>query len=75
MGKVFKKLILFLIKIYRITLSPFIGRECRFYPSCSVYAQDALNKKKLLTALYLIIHRILRCNPFCKGGYDPVKED
>ncbi|MBN1232175.1 MAG: membrane protein insertion efficiency factor YidD [Candidatus Coatesbacteria bacterium] len=61
-----------MIRIYRITISPLLPPSCIFTPSCSQYAFEALSKYHLWKSLYLIIKRILRCNPFGKGGYDPV---
>ncbi|BAI79849.1 conserved hypothetical protein [Deferribacter desulfuricans SSM1] len=62
-----------LIDFYQILLSPFLGRNCRYYPTCSQYAKEAIVKKGILRGLLLSLWRILRCNPFSKGGYDPVK--
>lgn len=59
-------------RLYQLTLSPYLGRNCRFSPTCSAYAIDALHKHPLPKAMLLTIWRILRCNPFCRGGYDPV---
>jgi putative membrane protein insertion efficiency factor len=56
-----KKLLLFLIRVYQLTLSPFFGQHCRFTPSCSHYACEAIER-----------HGIVRCQPFCEGGHDPV---
>lgn len=68
-----KKLILFLIRTYQVTLSPrFSGGACRFTPTCSQYAVEAIETHGLLKGSALAFWRILRCNPFCKGGYDPV---
>ncbi|MBW7875086.1 MAG: membrane protein insertion efficiency factor YidD [Candidatus Cloacimonetes bacterium] len=58
-------------KIYQPLFSPFVGRSCRFYPSCSNYGLDSLGKYGFFKANLKIVSRILRCNPFCKGGYDP----
>ncbi|HHY64655.1 MAG TPA: membrane protein insertion efficiency factor YidD [Clostridiaceae bacterium] len=70
----FKKLIIGLIKLYRKYLSPLKGRPtCRFYPTCSQYALDAVTKYGALKGTYLAILRILKCHPFHPGGYDPVK--
>ena len=55
-----------------MTVSPTLGPTCRFHPTCSNYAIDALEKKTLLKGLYLIVVRILKCNPLFKGGQDPV---
>ncbi len=68
-----KKLILFLIRTYQVTLSPrFSGGACRFTPTCSQYAMEAIETHGLIKGSALAFWRILRCNPFCKGGYDPV---
>ncbi|WP_423302517.1 membrane protein insertion efficiency factor YidD [Deferribacter thermophilus] len=68
-----KKFLILLINLYQILLSPLFGRNCRYYPSCSQYAKEAIVKKGILKGLLLSGWRILRCNPFSKGGYDPVK--
>lgn len=65
-------ILLRLLWAYRMGIRPLLGPSCRFTPSCSAYAEEALKKKPLLTALWLIIKRLLRCGPWCKGGYDPV---
>lgn len=68
-----KKLILFLIRTYQVTLSPrFSGGACRFTPTCSQYAVEAIETHGLIKGSAIAFWRILRCNPFCKGGYDPV---
>ncbi|MBO6178701.1 MAG: membrane protein insertion efficiency factor YidD [Selenomonadaceae bacterium] len=67
-----KKALLFFIECYRKYLSPLKPPVCRFYPSCSAYVYEAIEKYGALMGLYLGVKRILRCNPFCKGGYDPV---
>lgn len=61
-----------LIWLYRVTLSWALGKHCRFYPTCSQYGLDAYRTHSTLRATTLTAYRILRCNPFCKGGYDPV---
>lgn len=61
-----------LIWVYRVTLSPFIGRQCRYEPTCSRYAEDALRTYPLRRALPMAAARIARCHPLAKGGYDPV---
>lgn len=65
---------LVLIKIYQLTLSPMLGPKCRFHPSCSYYAMDALKTHGLLVGGWLSIKRILKCHPLNPGGYDPVPE-
>ena len=61
-----------LIRFYRYWLSPLLGSNCRFYPSCSCYAEEALNSHGVPRGLYLSARRILRCHPWHSGGYDPV---
>lgn len=67
-----KKIIICIVKLYRKYISPLKKPCCRFTPTCSQYAIEAIEKYGVLKGLYLSIKRILRCNPFCKGGYDPV---
>lgn len=68
--------ILFIIPIrfYRYVISPVLGPRCRFFPSCSEYAEEAFKTHGVLAGSYLTAHRLLRCHPFCKGGLDPVPE-
>lgn len=61
-----------LIQFYRLFISPMLGPRCRFYPSCSVYALEALEQHSLSFALWLIIKRLARCQPWGGSGYDPV---
>ena len=72
-GQIAKRVFLVFIKWYQLTISPLIGPSCRFHPTCSNYAAEAIEKKSLLVAAYLILFRLLRCNPLFKGGQDPVK--
>jgi putative membrane protein insertion efficiency factor len=65
--------ILWLIKGYRRYLSPPLPPRCRFYPSCSRYAMEALERHGIFRGGYLAIRRILRCHPFSEGGCDPLK--
>jgi putative membrane protein insertion efficiency factor len=65
------RLLIMLVRLYQVTLSPFIGRNCRFQPTCSHYMIGAVEKYGFWRGSWLGIYRILRCNPFCKGGYDP----
>jgi putative membrane protein insertion efficiency factor len=69
-----KKLAVSAINFYRNFLSFSKLPCCRFYPSCSAYAAEAIEKKGLFKGLLLSSFRIIRCNPFSRGGYDPVKE-
>lgn len=68
-----KKIIIYFIKMYRKYISPLKGPSCRFHPTCSQYSMEALEKYGLLKGGLMSIKRILRCNPYNKGGYDPVK--
>jgi putative membrane protein insertion efficiency factor len=71
-----KKILLWLIDVYQRILSPLKGRAtCRFYPTCSAYAHEAIEIYGPLKGIYLAIRRILKCNPFHNGGYDPVKRE
>lgn len=78
----FKKSILILVKIYQKTVSPDSGifsfwlktRVCRFYPSCSEYAYEAIDKYGVKKGIVLALKRLLSCHPFNPGGYDPVEE-
>lgn len=67
-----KKVVLKLISFYRKNISPLSPPCCRFIPTCSQYALEAIEKYGVLKGGLLALWRILRCNPFCKGGYDPV---
>ena len=67
-----KQILLALVRFYRRAISPFCRPCCRFYPTCSQYALEAIEKYGALKGGYLAVRRILRCNPFHKGGYDPV---
>lgn len=67
-----KWIILKLIKLYQYVVSPMIGPVCRFYPSCSQYAFEAVSKYGSLKGSFLAIKRLLKCHPFNQGGFDPV---
>ena len=69
-----KHLCIGLIKIYQKAISPLKPPCCRFYPTCSAYAVTAFQKRGFFVGLALTVWRILRCNPFCRPGYDPVPE-
>jgi putative membrane protein insertion efficiency factor len=62
------------VRGYRLLLSPWLGNSCRFYPTCSDYSLQALEKHGAAVGTYMTIHRIARCHPFCAGGHDPVPE-
>ncbi len=67
-----KKTLTFLIKFYQLCISPFLGNCCRFYPSCSDYAIEAIEKHGAAIGLLIAMKRILRCGPWNKGGIDKV---
>lgn len=70
-----KYIAIWLIKFYQRCLSPLKRRPCcRFMPTCSAYALEAFQKRGFFVGLALTVWRVLRCNPFCAGGYDPVPE-
>lgn len=60
------------IRAYQVLISPLLGPRCRFWPSCSDYALEAIEVHDLATGLHLGARRLLRCHPWCKGGVDPV---
>ena len=70
-----KYILIRLIRFYKLFISPCLPPACRFYPTCSVYFMEALEKKGLVKGFLMGVYRILRCNPFCKGGYDPVDQE
>ena len=67
-----KKIIIYLIKFYQITLSPLLGSNCRFHPTCSQYMIEAINLHGVLKGLSLGFKRISKCHPLGSKGYDPV---
>jgi len=68
-----KFLVLDMIGVYKAFVSPLLPPACRFEPTCSEYAKQAVEKYGVIRGLGMGIWRILRCQPFCKGGHDPVK--
>ena len=69
-----KHVMIWLVRLYQKIISPLKPPCCRFTPTCSAYAIEAFRKRGFFVGLILTSWRILRCNPFCKGGYDPVPE-
>ena len=69
-----KHLCIGLIKFYQKAISPLKSPCCRFYPTCSAYAVTAFQKRGFFVGLALTVWRLLRCNPFCRPGYDPVPD-
>ncbi len=70
MGFLFKGL----VRFYQCFISPILPPMCRFYPSCSSYALEAIDRHGALKGLFFTLKRLMRCHPYCAGGYDPVKE-
>ena len=68
-----KKFVVSILRFYKKFISPALPESCRFYPTCSEYAAAAVGKYGVLKGSIKSIYRIMRCNPFNKGGYDPVK--
>lgn len=66
------KLLILFIKFYQYFVSPLTGQNCRYYPSCSAYALEAVTKHGSLKGTVLAVKRVLRCHPFHAGGFDPV---
>lgn len=70
-----KKIAFFFLKLYKYTLSRVIGRKCKYRPTCSMYMYDAIDKWGVVRGTILGLFRLIRCNPFSKGGFDPVPEN
>jgi len=66
------KILLLLFKFYQYFISPLLGNNCRFYPTCSEYAKEAITTQGNIKGLWLTLKRIIKCQPFCNGGYDAV---
>ncbi|MCK4869565.1 MAG: membrane protein insertion efficiency factor YidD [Gammaproteobacteria bacterium] len=69
-----RKILIVLIAIYRYLISPLLGPRCRFYPTCSQYATEAITKHGVFYGCWLALRRIVRCHPLNPGGFDPVPE-
>jgi len=67
-----RRLLIFLLSIYKACLSPFLGNRCRFYPSCSDYAREAIASHGAARGSLLALRRLGKCHPWHEGGYDPV---
>ncbi|MCH6558854.1 membrane protein insertion efficiency factor YidD [candidate division KSB1 bacterium] len=65
--------VVYLIRIYQILISPLIGSNCRFHPSCSNYAIESFSQYGVMKGLFLTLKRLSKCHPWHPGGYDPVK--
>lgn len=69
-----RRLLIGLVKGYRLLLSPWLGASCRFEPTCSIYAIQALEQHGTAAGSYLTLRRLARCQPWCDGGCDPVPD-
>ncbi len=67
-----RRMLMGLVRAYRLLLSPSLGSACRFEPSCSAYALQALERHGAAGGTYLTLRRLARCHPWCEGGHDPV---
>lgn len=67
-----QKILIALVRGYRYAISPLLGNHCRFYPSCSTYAETALATHGVTRGAWLTVKRLVRCHPGCAGGHDPV---
>ena len=72
---IFSYPLILIIYVYRYTLSPLIGNQCRFYPTCSHYAEEAVKKHGAWRGSIMAIRRLFRCHPWHEGGFDPVPEE
>jgi putative membrane protein insertion efficiency factor len=69
-----QRLLITVVKAYRLVLSPWLGSACRFQPTCSYYAIEALTRHGAASGTHLTFKRLARCHPWCDGGHDPVPE-
>ena len=69
-----RQIFMWSIRGYQLAISPMLGANCRFYPSCSCYAHAAIERYGVLRGSWLGLRRLLRCHPFTAGGYDPVPD-
>jgi putative membrane protein insertion efficiency factor len=70
--KITAQLLIWVIRGYQLLLSPFFGQQCRFYPTCSAYAMQAINSHGAIKGSYYAVRRLLRCHPWHAGGHDPI---
>lgn len=68
-----RNVLILIVKLYQVTLSPLVGKSCRYLPTCSNYCIEALRRHGAIRGTLMGAWRILRCHPWARGGYDPVK--
>ena len=73
-GSLVRKTLYFFIRVYQCCISPFTVSSCRYYPSCSVYCRDSVQRFGVVKGCFLTLKRLAKCHPFSRGGYDPVPE-
>lgn len=66
------RILMWMIRAYQVILSPFFGQQCRFYPTCSQYALEAINRHGAIVGSYYTMRRLMRCHPWHAGGHDPI---
>ena len=69
-----RKILFFTIRVYQCCVSPFTVNSCRYYPSCSSYCKDSIQKFGIVKGFFMTLKRLAKCHPFSPGGYDPVPE-
>lgn len=72
MDKLMRRLLIFILSVYKACISPLLGNHCRFYPSCSSYAMDAIETHGVIKGSYMAMRRLGKCHPWHEGGIDPV---
>ncbi|MES2181057.1 MAG: membrane protein insertion efficiency factor YidD [Pseudomonadota bacterium] len=66
------RILIWMIRAYQVMLSPYFGQQCRFYPTCSHYAIEAIHKHGAVVGVYYTVRRLLHCHPWHAGGHDPI---